>query len=139
MDKQDRIQTDLLKKYMNPGYAEKTPEGFTAKTMTRIQLEAGSMKVPVRSLFSRKISAISIVITFTLMMASFALSSNDYNQTPSFLNKVSQRVDISIPNIDLTTYFNLSFPSWMPWLLVAVIILSFFDRALLMYFHKGEK
>jgi hypothetical protein len=107
--------------------------------MTRIQLEAGSMKIPVRSLFSRKISAISIVITFTLMMASFALSSNDYNQTPSFLNKVSQRVDISIPNIDLTTYFNLSFPSWMPWLLVAVIILSFFDRALLMYFHKGEK
>jgi hypothetical protein len=139
MEKQDRIDTDLLKKYMNPGFIEKTPEGFTAKTMTRIQIEAGSIKIPSKSLFNRQIPLISVVITFTLILASFALSANDYNQSPSLLSKVSQRLDFSIPSIDLTDYFILKFPSWMPWLLVAVIILSVFDRALLMYFHKGEK
>jgi hypothetical protein len=138
MEKQDRFQTDLLKKYMNPGFVEKTSEGFTAKTMTRIQLEVGSMKVPVKSLFNIKVPIISIVITFTLMVASFALSSNN-NQSPSLLNKLSQRLDISIPNIDLTDYINLSFPSWMPWLIVAVFVLSIFDRALLMFFHREEK
>ena len=138
MEKQDRIETDLLKKYMNPGFVEKSPEGFTSKTMTRIQLEAGSMKVPVKSFFNRHIPLISVVITFTLMLASFAISGNN-NQTPSFLSKVFQRLDISIPSIDLSEYFSLRFPSWMPWLIVAVIILSVFERAFLMYFHKGEK
>ena len=138
MEKQDRIQTDLLKKYMNPGFVEKTPEGFTAKTMTRIHLEVGSIKAPVKTLFTRHIPVISIVITLTLILASFALSSNN-NQSPSLLNKLSQRLDISIPTLDLTDYINLSFPSWMPWLIVAVFVLSIFDRALLVFFHREEK
>ncbi len=139
MEKQDKIDTDLLKKYMNPGFIEKTPEGFTTKTMTHIQLEAGSMKVPVKSAFTRQIPIISVVIIFTLVLASFALSTNDYSQSPSLFNKISQRLDITFPSINLTDYFSLRFPSWMPWLLVAVIILSVFDKAFVMYFHKGEK
>ena len=139
MEKRDKIDPDFLKLYMNTDLAEKAPEGFTVKIMTRIQLETGSFKDPVRSLFERTIPVISSIIIFILVMASVFLSSNDMDKPESFFNNMSQSLNFSLPNLDLTDHFKLNLPSWFPWLLGVIVILSLFDRALLIFFHKREK
>ena len=48
MNKKEQYEEDLLRKFINPERIEKAPEGFTSKTLARIQIEAQSSGVEKR-------------------------------------------------------------------------------------------
>ena len=75
MTRQELNDDELLRNFLNTGMAEKAPEGFTTKTMTRIRIESGLAreKFPL----GKKIPLISVVIMAVFTAAAILVPSGE--------------------------------------------------------------
>jgi hypothetical protein len=139
MNKQEKYDEDLLKTFLNPDRIEKAPEGFTSKTITRIQIEKQSSGL-TRRLFSKNlVPLVSLVVFGALIIVSVALSTNDSYPAGSVIWRYLQNPGISLPEINNDFFQNLRIPGWVPYSFMGFFLLVFFDRILFGIFHKQGK
>ncbi len=139
MNNQVKYKEDLLKQYINPERRENAPEEFTEKVMSRIKTEA----VPHRHFISRLVNKslvpfVSAAVTIVLVVAAFLVSGSGNN---SFAFPVAEHIKnfrTSLPEIDLSSVFRHNLPASFLYVLIAILILTLFDRALYIVFHKEK-
>jgi hypothetical protein len=136
MDEQDKYDEDLLRKFINPGKIEKTPDGFTSKTLTRIQIEAQTTGAKKGFFIRNRVPLISAVIIIVLFVAAIAIPANETESVGSTLWKYVQDLKFSLPMIDDSYFLDLSLPVWTKYAVVLLFVLAFFDRILFRIFHK---
>jgi len=136
MNKQDQYDEDLLRKFINPERIEKAPEGFTSKTLTRIQIENQSENVKNGFLIKNRVPLISAAITISLTIAAIIVPANETGSIGSAIWKYFQSIKFTLPGLKDTYFQNLNIPSWISFAIIGIFLLGFFDRALYGIFHK---
>jgi hypothetical protein len=138
MNNQEKYDEDLLKKYINPERIEKAPEGFTPKVMTRIHLENAYDKVPGRAAKKNLVPLISIAVTLILLAAAFLIPGSQTDSfTPAVL-KLINNIKPLLPELSVSSIFRLTLPSVMMYVLIGILVLTVFDRALHGIFHREK-
>jgi len=137
MNNQEKYQDDLLKQYINSEGIEKAPEGFTSHVMTCIQMEARPSVIVTQST-RNLVPAVSITVTILLIVAALLIPGGKSDPLSLPLLNLLKNVKSSIPSVDLSSLFKLSFPTVMMYVFIGILVLSFFDRALYVMFHKGK-
>jgi hypothetical protein len=139
MNRQEQYDEDLLRKYINPEKIERASEGFTSKTLTRIQIEAQS-KDGLKSFFVRhRVPLISAVITAGLIVAAVLIPIKENDVVGSAILKFFQNIEITLPQIKLTNFRDLNLPSWVSYTYLVILLLAFIDWTLWGVFHKQRK
>jgi len=139
MNNQEKYQDDLLKQYINPDGTEKAPDGFTSRVMARIQMEALPSAIVTQSAKRNLVPAVSIAVTILLMVAALLIPGGKSDPLSLPLLNLLKNVRSSIPSVDLSSLFKLSFPTVMMYVFIGILVLSFFDRALYVMFHREKK
>jgi hypothetical protein len=139
MNNQEKYQDDLLKQYINPDGTEKAPDEFTSRVMVRIQMEALPSAIVTQSAKRNLVPAVSIAVTILLMVAALLIPGGKSDPLSLPLLNLLKNVRSSIPSVDLSSLFKLSFPTVMMYVFVGILVLSFFDRALYVMFHREKK
>jgi hypothetical protein len=139
MNEQDKYDEDLLRKFINPERMEKAPDGFTSKTLTRIQIEAQSARIKKRFFIRNRVPLISAVITIVLIIAAITIPANGTESVGSTLWKYFQDLKISLPRLDNTYFGELNLPVWIKYTAILLFILAFLDRALSRIFRRESE
>ncbi|MFA5820222.1 MAG: hypothetical protein WC854_13210 [Bacteroidales bacterium] len=138
MDKQEKYKEDLLRQYINPERIEKAPEGFTSKVMTRIQLETVPLKVAGRLQNRNLVPIISTGITILLIVLAFLLPGSEADSLSLPVINVLKNIKISLPQVNFTSIFSFNLPGLLIYVFIGILILTLFDRALNMLFHREK-
>ncbi len=138
MNKQKTHDEDLLSSYINPEKIEKAPEGFTSKVMSLIETDNEPVKAVVRI---RKISLVPVIsgaVTVLLIASVFLIPGPKSDLTALPALELLKNIKITLPEIDLTSFFRHNIPVVMIYGLIGILILSLLDRALYGVFHKEK-
>jgi hypothetical protein len=130
MNKQEMNDDDLLRKFLNPERIEKAPEGFTSKTLTRIQIETQSAKMNNGFFVKNRVPIVSAATTAGLIIAAIIIPAGETESVGSTIWKSIQGLEFTLPN--------LSLPGWVSYIMIGIFLLGLFDRALFGLFHKGK-
>ena len=136
MNKEEQYEEDLLRKFINPERIEKAPEGFTSKTLARIQIEAQSQGFKKGFFFKNRLPLISAAITALFIITAVFIPSGNTGSTGSTIWQYIQNIEITLPQISNDYLQNLSLPGWVSYAVTALFLLVVFDRALFVFFHK---
>jgi hypothetical protein len=139
MNNQKKYEEDLLKKYINPQRIEMAPEGFTSKVMTRIQLENAHDKAPGRYAKKNLVPVISIAVTLILLAAAFLIPGSQTDSLTPTVLKLINFIKPLLPQLSVSSIFRLTLPSVMMYVLIGILVLTIFDRALYGIFHREDK
>jgi hypothetical protein len=139
MSNQEEFKEDILRQYINPEKIEKAPEGFTSKVMTQIQLET----VPVKNagILRNKnlVPLISTVITIFLVVAAFLIPGSEADSSALPVLQIIKNIRVSLPEVDLASILRLNIPASMIYVFIGILMLTLFDRALNVLFHRREE
>jgi len=139
MNNKELENDDLLRHYVNREGIEKAPEGFTAKTMTRIQIEAiiypGQRSFRVKSF----VPAVSVIVTSVLIIAALFLPAGQYEKPLLPVGNYINTFIAGLPEISVAPLDIASIPAWLPYMFIGIILLALFDRALSGFFHREKK
>ena len=138
MNKQEMNYDDLLRKFLNPERIEKAPEGFISKTLTRIQIETQSAKVNKGFFVKNMVPIISATITAGLIIAAIIIPAGETGSVGSTIWKYIQDLEFTLPVINNNYLREFSLPGWVPYIIIGIFLLGFFDRALFGIFHKEK-
>jgi hypothetical protein len=138
MDRQDQYDEDLLRRFINPKRIEKAPEGFTSKTLTRIQIETQTAKLNKGFFVKNRVPLISAAITAGLIIIATLIPTDNADSVGSAIWQYFQNIEFTLPDIKNTYLQNLSIPGWITYAVTALFLLAFFDRALFGIFHKEK-
>jgi hypothetical protein len=130
MNKQEMNDDDLLRKFLNPERIEKAPEGFTSKTLTRIQIETQSAKMNNGFFVKNRVPIVSAATTAGLIIAAIIIPAGETESVGSTIWKYLQDLEFTLPN--------LSLPGWVSYIMIGIFLLGLFDRALFGLFHMGK-
>jgi hypothetical protein len=139
MNKQEKYKEDILRQYINPERIEKAPEGFTSKVMTRIQIEAGPLKAAAGLRNRNFVPVISTAITILLILAAFFIPGSETDSLALPVVKLIKNIKVSLPEINLTSIFSFNLPSLLIYVFIGILILTLFDSALNVLFHRREE
>lgn len=138
MNIRQEYKEDFLSQFINPERIEKAPEGFTTKVMTRIQVETEPVKVAGRFRNKNLVPAISASITILLVVLAFLTPGRGDDSLALPVGELIKNIKIFLPDIDLTSVFSANLPALLIYVFVGILILSLFDRALNMIFHREK-
>ncbi|MBE3086146.1 MAG: hypothetical protein IMZ64_08015 [Bacteroidetes bacterium] len=138
MNNQEKYKEDLLRQYINPERIEKAPEGFTSKVMTRILIEAAPLKVSGRLRNKNLVPVISAAITILLIVAAFLIPGSETDLSALPVVELIKNINVSLPEINLTSIFSFNLSALMIYVFIGILILTLFDRALNMLFHREK-
>jgi len=139
MNKKDPFEEDLLGNYINPGSIERAPEGFTSKTMTRIQIETESKRSRKWILSGSPVPIISMIITLSLSAAAILLPSGSQSQISSVFSKLFTSFHITLPKLYFSYVPEVNLPAWIIYASIVLVFLAFFDRFLGTLFRKDRQ
>ena len=88
-------EEDLLRKFLSPERIERAPEGFTTKTLTRIQIETQSSKVKKGFFIKNRVPLISAAITAGLILIAILIPAGDKGPGSSAVWKYIQDIEIT--------------------------------------------
>jgi len=128
MNKQEINDEDLVRKFLNPDKIERTPEGFTSKTLTRIRIETQSEKADKGFFARNRVPVISAVITAGLIIAAILLPAGETGSIGSAIWEYFRDIELTLPG--------LSLPTWAIYAMIGVFVMGFFDVVLSGIFHK---
>lgn len=138
MNNQEKFKEDLLRQYINPERIEKAPEGFTSKVMTRIQIEAAPLKAAARLQNRNLVPIISAGITILFIVVAFLLPGSEADSLALPVINVLKNIKISLPQVNFTSIFSFNLPGLLIYVFIGILILTVFDRALNMLFHREK-
>jgi len=139
MNKHEQYEEDLLRKFMNPGKIEKAPEGFTSKTLTRIQIEAQSSGLKKGFFVRNRMPLISAAVTAGFIIIAVFIPSGNTDSASSAIWQHIRSIEIALPQISNDYIQNLTLPGWIPYAVTAFLLLGFIDRVLSGFFNRQEK
>ena len=139
MNKLEMNDDILLRKYLNPEKIEKAPDGFTSKTLTRIQIETQSAKVEKGFFINNRVPVISAAITAGLILAATIIPAGETESIGSTIWNYVLDLEFILPVINNNYFNDLSLPGWFSYAMIGILILGFFDRVLSGIFHKQRK
>jgi hypothetical protein len=139
MNRQEQYDEDLLRNYLNPEKIERAPEGFTSKTLTRIQIETQSKKGIKTFLVRNRVPLISVVVTAGLIFIALMLPSKETDVVGSAILKFFRNIEFTLPQIRLTDLKDLNLPGWISYAYLVILLLAFIDWALFGVFHRSSK
>ena len=139
MNKQEQYEEDLLRKFMNPGKIEKAPEGFTSKTLTRIQIEAQSSGLKKGFFVKNRMPLISAAVTAGFIIIAVFIPSGNTDSAGSAIWQNIRSIELALPQISNDYIQNLTLPGWIPYAVTAFLLLGFIDRVLSGFFNRQEK
>jgi len=130
-------EDDFLLSYIDKHEIEKAPEGFTNRVMETIILHPASSVSQGNAFLRYRVPVISVIVTACLIAATIIFGSNNQQafDMPSFINEIIK----AIPEINIGNRPQINFPGWLPWMLVAILMLFIFDKALDSVFHRERK
>jgi hypothetical protein len=138
MNNQEQYKEDLLRQYINPDRIEKAPEGFTSKVMTRIQIEAVLLKSAGRLRNTKLVPVIFTVVTILLVVAAFLIPGSEADPLALPVVELIKNIKVSLPEINLTSIFSINLPALLIYVFIGILILTLFDRALNVIFHREK-
>lgn len=138
MNSQGNFKDDRLGEFIYPERIEKAPEGFTSKVMTRIHLESVPLKHEEKLRNRNLVPYISVAVTLLLIVATFLIPTDKSDSLSLILLEQFKNLKITLPAIDMSSYFSFSLPSIIIYVFIGILILSLFDIALSGIF-RGEK
>lgn len=130
---------DHLKMFLNPGMIEKAPDGFTKKIMNMVSAEEEPVRSVNRLRKKSLVPYISAAVTISLVLLTFILPYNKQDSSVFRMPDFFKNYKISLPEIDITSIFRFDLPVLLAYILIAVLILSLFDRALYGLFHEKNR
>ena len=134
----EKYNEDFLKKYLNHEMIEKAPEGFTSKVMAQISVEPLPVKEK-RLLRKRNIVPIvSASVTIGLIIITFLIPDKE-SPLSLFVTQLRDNIKFSLPKIDVSQILNITFPAWLPYIFIGILLLSVLDIALSRFFNKEEQ
>jgi hypothetical protein len=137
MNRPDNFEDDILRQFIDTARIDKAPEGFTQKVMTRVRFETKPDRIR-ESLWRRiRIPAISASITLILAIIASILPDTGAKTPPGL--KFIQNISLPDFKFNFDSYFNFNLPVLVTYLLVAIVFLLIFDKALSGLFHRGKK
>lgn len=136
MNSKGQNKEDLLKQYINPERIEKAPEGFTSKVMRRIEVEPAPLR-PANKIGNKSlIPFISIAVIILFFLAACLIPTGEPDALTINALKLFNDIKLSFPEIDITSILSVSLPASFIYIVVTILILTLFDRALNMFFHR---
>jgi hypothetical protein len=138
MNNIEKHTDDLLREFITPERIEKAPDGFTSKVMTLVRLEKSHLLPAERPWKKNLVPMISVVVTVLLLVSAFLIPSGKTDIIANPVLNIIKKLKFSFPDINISSLFRLSLPSVMMYVIVGIIILTVFDRALARIF-KREK
>jgi hypothetical protein len=130
---------DRLREYITSGLIERAPEGFTSKVMDGVHSEplpvkkerilSGRIMVPV-------ISGL-LILLFILALLLLPGSKEISAISPAF--DFLKSLKISLPEYDFSTLLKFNLPVTITYVVIGILILSLFDRALNLFFHREKE
>ena len=138
MIKQQKQSEDLLRQFINPEMIERAPEGFTSEVMTRIRTEAVPVKSSGRLRNKNLIPVISASVTIILIIAALLVPDSETGSSVHPVADFVKNIKISLPEINLISIFRFNLPTLMMYVFIGILMLSVFDRALKVLFHRGD-
>jgi hypothetical protein len=139
MNNQEKYNDDLLSGYINPERIEKAPEGFTSKVMACIEKEKVPQKVAESTRNRSFVPVISVVTTIILIGSVFLIPGKSIDVSTIPVLQLLSNIKITLPEIDLTSFFSFNIPVTLVYGFIGILILSLLDRALYGVFHKRKK
>lgn len=136
MNKKDPFKDDLLINYINPERIEKAPEGFTSKTMTRIQIATESRRSRKWIISGSPVPLISLAIILLFTAAAILMPSESNGQISSVFLKFFSNYSITLPKLYFSSPPELNLPAWIIYASLVIVFLAVFDRFLGSLFRK---
>ncbi len=134
----EKHNDEILRQYIGPDYTENAPVGFTSKVMTNIKIESKSLVVSGRSKKINLVPVIYAAVTLCLLAAAFLVPlSESHSLAYSVLNLI-KNIKFSLPEINLTSILQLHLPSFLIYVIIGILVLTLFDRALFGIFHREK-
>jgi uncharacterized BrkB/YihY/UPF0761 family membrane protein len=137
MNKPEKFDEDILSRYISPERIEKAPEGFTQRTMIRLQSEKAPIAMREKSVKNYRVPVISALITFGLIIAAMLLStSNEYIVDLSILKQTG---NFNLPQFNIDKMISFTLPELLIYISVGILMLLLFDQLLNRVFHRERK
>lgn len=138
MNNRDKYNEDLLRQYITSEQIEKAPEGFTSKVMSQIQMEPVQQKERSWLRHRSLIPVISFSITVLLILAALLIPESKPDSVVNTFAQLFKSIKFTLPEFDLSSIFSFSMPSLLIYVFIGILILSLFDRALNLLFHREK-
>ena len=139
MNKQNKKSDDILNRYINSEVIEKAPDGFTARVMRSIQLEPVPLRPAPAFLRKNMVPLISVSVTILLILAAILVPGNETGKALLPAVNIIKNVKVSLSGFDLNSIFRFNYPSIVIYIFIGILILTFFDRALNVFFHQRDR
>jgi hypothetical protein len=130
---------DLLRDFINPGNIEKAPADFTSGIMNLVRNEPIPQKNFRAQLKRNSILVYSFAVTGVLMLAALLLPDSNESLLSSYISGVIKNIQITVPDVNFQRILPGNTPSFIIYILLAVLILSLFDIALHQRFSRGRE
>jgi hypothetical protein len=138
MNKQNKKSDDILNRYINSEVIEKAPYGFTARVMRSVQFEPIPLRTAHGFVRLNMIPVISVSVTILLILAAILLPGNETGKALLPAVNIFKNIKVSLPGFDLNSIFRFNFPALVVYIFIGILILTFFDRALNVFFHQKD-
>ena len=138
MNSQEKYNEDLLRQYVSSEMIEKAPEGFTSKVMNRVRLEPLPVNTAEGSRKRNLVPVISLAVTIILIASAILIpgSQSDSVTIPGL--NVLLKTRFALPDINLSSIFKFNIPSIIIYAFIGILVLTVFDRALYVVFHREK-
>ncbi|MCX6321293.1 MAG: hypothetical protein NTX93_05725, partial [Bacteroidia bacterium] len=84
------------------------------------------------------VPVISAAITILLIIAAFLIPGSETDLSALPVVELIKNINVSLPEINLTSIFSFNLPALMIYVFIGILILTVFDRALNMLFHREK-
>ncbi|MGC1392099.1 MAG: hypothetical protein WA816_13770 [Bacteroidales bacterium] len=138
MNNKEEYKEDLLMQYITSERIAKAPKGFTSKVMTRVRLETLPSMVVEKSWKKNLIPVISASVTVLLIASAILIPGSQSDSMAKPILSLIKNLKFSIPDINVSSIFRFSLPSVMLYVIVGILILTLFDRALHQIFYREK-
>jgi len=138
MNNQEKHTEDFLRQYIDPERIVKSPEGFTSKVMTRIQLEKQPSEVAQNVWRKNSVPVISGAVILLFLAAAFLMPGSESDSIALPVLKLFKNIKSSLPEVNFSSVFSLTLPSVLMYVFIGIFVLTLFDRALYGIFHREK-
>jgi hypothetical protein len=132
MDRNEEAIKDPLREFIDQDLVEKAPAGFTEKIMSGIQAR---QRTESSSIKKKLISVPVIAATVTVLLILTAVLLGGAGTAIPVL-KLPQTIKITLPELNLSKIFSTSLPVISGYIVMAFLVLGFFDKALFNIFKR---
>lgn len=136
MNSQGNYKDDLLRQYIAPEKREEAPDGFTSRVMLGIKSEAAPVMVKGYTWRKNIVPVVSAMVTVLLIVAAYLIPESQAETVDLPVLNLLKNIKLSIPEIDLSSVFKLTFPSVTLYIIIGIVCLTVFDKALSVIFKR---